>query len=53
MPCKSCRTTMRYLGTDREGQQYFVCQQNGCDRQYQRVRRWWESGTEFHLEDVE
>jgi hypothetical protein len=44
---------MRYLGTDDEGKQYFECHQDGCERQYKPIRRWWESGTSFHEEDVE
>jgi hypothetical protein len=53
MRCTSCGITMRYLGTDDEGKQYFACHQKGCERQYKPIRRWWESGTDFHVEDVE
>jgi hypothetical protein len=44
---------MQYLGTDHEGRQYFECHQDGCERQHKPIRRWWESGTSFHEEDVE
>jgi hypothetical protein len=52
MPCKSCGLNMRYLGTDQEGKQYFECHQDSCERQYKPMRRWWESGTAFHEEEV-
>jgi len=52
MSCTSCGITMRYLGTDHEGKLYFECRQDGCDRQYRLIQRWWESGTDFHVEAV-
>jgi hypothetical protein len=51
MRCKSCGIHLRYLGTDDEGKQSFECHQDGCERQYKPIRRWWESGTSFHEED--
>jgi hypothetical protein len=53
MPCQLCHIAMRYLGIDRAGYQYFECHQDGCERQDKLVRRWWEGGTEFRVEDVE
>ncbi len=52
MPCSSCGVTMRDLGVNPEGKQYFECHQDGCHRRYTLVARWWESGTSFHVEDV-
>jgi hypothetical protein len=52
MPCKLCRTYMHFLGMDDEGKQYFECHQDNCERQYKPTRRWWESGTSFHEEEV-
>jgi hypothetical protein len=53
MCCSVCGTNMRYLGMDREGSQYFACHQDGCERQHKPLRRWWEAGTDFHIEFVE
>jgi hypothetical protein len=52
MCCTSCGISMRYLGRDQEGKQYFECHQEGCEHQYKRFRRWWESGTDFQAELV-
>jgi hypothetical protein len=53
MRCTSCNVHLTYLGTDRDGQQYFECRHDGCDRQHKPLCRWWESGTDFQLESVE
>ena len=53
MPCTACGLYMRCLGTDEEGEQYFECHQDGCTQRHKRVRRWWESGTDFWVEIME
>jgi hypothetical protein len=52
MSCVSCGITLRYLGADHEGRQYFACYQEGCARRHRLMRRWWESGTDFHVEEI-
>jgi hypothetical protein len=52
MHCASCGTIMWYLGTDHEGKQHFDCHQDGCPRRHLLTRRWWESGTDFHVEEM-
>jgi hypothetical protein len=53
MPCTSCGISMRYLGADQEGKQYFECHQDGCPRRHKLMCRWWESGTDFQVEEVQ
>jgi hypothetical protein len=53
MSCPSCGINMWYLHTDHQGKQYFTCPQGGCERQYKPIQRWWESGTDFHVEAIE
>jgi hypothetical protein len=52
MSCTSCGIRMRYLGADQEGKQCFECRQDGCPRRHTRMCRWWESGTDFQVEEV-
>jgi hypothetical protein len=52
MHCRSCGKPLEFVGTDHEGAQCFACHHPSCVARYQSVRRWWESGTDFSLEDV-